>query len=96
MYFGAEHLIGFFTVFPSAQLYSYLGPEMINVLCFYINITAGTLHTCRHNRAVIFRTELGDCSIQHVDLVKEVYRVDSHPLIQVLALGQDHGKPQIS
>ena len=25
MYFGAEHLIGFFTVVPSAQWYSYLG-----------------------------------------------------------------------
>ena len=25
MYFGAEHLIGFFTVIPSAQWYSYLG-----------------------------------------------------------------------
>ena len=24
MYFGAEHLIGFFTVVPSAQWYSYL------------------------------------------------------------------------
>ena len=27
MYFGAEHLIGFFTVVPSAQWYSYLGRE---------------------------------------------------------------------
>ena len=27
MYFGAEHLIGFFTVVPSAQWYSYLGGE---------------------------------------------------------------------
>jgi len=26
MYFGAEHLIGFFTVVPSAQWYSYLRP----------------------------------------------------------------------
>ena len=29
MYFGAEHLIGFFTVWPSAQWYSYLGPADI-------------------------------------------------------------------
>lgn len=26
MYFGAEHLMGFFTDCPSAQWYSYLGP----------------------------------------------------------------------
>lgn len=29
MYFGAEHLIGFLTVCPSAQWYSYLGPADI-------------------------------------------------------------------
>lgn len=29
MYFGAEHLIGFFTVWPSAQWYSYFGPADI-------------------------------------------------------------------
>lgn len=33
MYFGAEHLMGFFTVCPSAQWYSYLGPaDMIGQL----------------------------------------------------------------
>ena len=29
MYLGAEHLIGFFIVCPSAQWYSYLGPADI-------------------------------------------------------------------
>lgn len=29
IYLGAEHLIGFFTVIPSAQWYSYLGPADI-------------------------------------------------------------------
>ena len=29
MYFGAEHLIGFFTIWPSAQWYSYFGPADI-------------------------------------------------------------------
>lgn len=29
MYFGAEHLMGFFTVCPSAQWYSYFGPADI-------------------------------------------------------------------
>lgn len=33
MYFGAEHLIGFLTVCPSAQWYSYFGPaDMIGQL----------------------------------------------------------------
>ena len=29
MYLGAEHLIGFFTIWPSAQWYSYFGPADI-------------------------------------------------------------------
>ena len=29
MYFGAEHLMGFLMVWPSAQWYSYLGPADI-------------------------------------------------------------------
>lgn len=29
MYLGAEHLMGFLTVWPSAQWYSYLGPADI-------------------------------------------------------------------
>ena len=36
MYFGAEHLIGFFTVCPSAQWYSYLGPADITAHVFSV------------------------------------------------------------
>lgn len=35
MYFGAEHLIGFFMLVPSAQWYSYLlGDRKKNNLCY--------------------------------------------------------------
>ena len=44
-----------------------------------------------HSGACSGRAELGDCSVEHVDLVVEVDNVDSQPLVHVLVLGQFDG-----
>jgi len=46
--------------------------------------------TCGHYGTHFFSAKLSDGSIEHVNLVEEVDCIDSHPLIQVFALGQDH------
>jgi len=52
--------------------------------------------TCRHDWTSLFGAEFRDCPVEHVDLVEEVHRVDGHPLVQVLPLGQNHRQAQVS
>ena len=91
MYFGAEHLIGFFTWFPSAQWYlrkggNYYPQNYSLVLIIFLCWKVGKLlyphlilWACTHNSAGLLSAELGDGAIQHVDLVEEVHRVHRHP-----------------
>ena len=48
------------------------------------------LLTCTHDRTPLFCAELCDGAVEHVDLVEEVDGVHRDPLVQVLALGEDH------
>lgn len=50
----------------------------------------------RHHRAAGLSAELGDGAVQHVDLVEEVHRVDSDPLVQILSLRQHDSLPQVA
>lgn len=51
--------------------------------------------SCRHHGAAGLSTELGDGAVQHVNLVEEIHRVDSNPLIEILSLRQHDSLPQI-
>jgi len=41
--------------------------------------------SCRHDRALLRCTELGDGAVQHVEMIEEVNRVDSKPFVGILA-----------
>ena len=88
IYFGAEHLIGFFTWFPSAQWYwiereifNYNSkvPSTVLVCDLQCSVAHLIFGSCTHHWARLLRTKLCDGSVQHVDLVEEVDCVHRNP-----------------
>lgn len=87
------------------QLILYPGHQVVYVLgsrAFDRLLNVGTISpviliswSSRHHRAAGLSAELCDCSIQHVDLIEEIHRVDSYPLIEILSIWQHDSLPQV-
>lgn len=104
MYLGAEHLIGFFTVWPSAQWYSYFGPaDMMGQLSSVQNsvmVPYNMLIWLKKSTAK--KTELQNLDLVDVKLIMEVQNarfrltINSNPLVQILSFGKHNGQSQIT
>lgn len=87
------------------QLILYPGHQVVYVLgsrAFDRLLNVGTISpviliswSSRHHRAAGLSAELCDCAIQHVDLIEEIHRVDSYPLIEILSIWQHDSLPQV-
>lgn len=97
--FGREEsLVVELVLHPSHQVVDVLGRRALDRLLDSLAVgpVVLVLGSGRHERTRLLGAELGDSAVKHVDLVEEVNGVDGHPLVDVLALGQHDGQPEVA
>lgn len=94
---GKKCLIIQLILHPGHQVVDVLGCRAFDRLLNISAISPMILisRSSRHHRAAGLSAELSDGAIQHVDLVEEIHRVDSNPLIKILSLWQHDSLPQV-
>jgi len=83
---------------PGHQVVDIFGRRALDGLLHAVSVrpVVLVLGPRRHDRAAVFRAELRDGAVQHVDLVEEVHGVDGDPLVDVLTVRQHHGGTEVA
>lgn len=95
---GEKCLIIQLILHPSHQIVNVLGCRAFDGLLNIGAISPVILipWSCRHHGAARLGAELGDGTVQHVDLVEEIHRIHCNPFIEILSFWQHDSLSQVS